>query len=77
LKPIYFHKDGTMDLGWDNQRGVIRALEDYFHKSFNENEEFTDYCHPWIIKHYPYCSGFTLLERLALPLAAARVKPQT
>lgn len=76
LKEIFFRKDGTMDLGWNNHRGVIRALEDYLHKSFNENDEFTDYCNPWIIKHYPYCSGFTSLERLPLPLAKARGQSQ-
>ena len=60
-----FRKDGTMDLGWDNQRGVIRALEVYFDRKFNEKEEFVDFVTPFVIRHYPYCSGLTVLEKLA------------
>jgi cephalosporin hydroxylase len=76
LKEIYFRKDGTMDLGWDNNRGVIRAVEDFFHKSFNEKQEFVDYCNSWIIKHYPYSCGFTILERLPLPVEKAQPESQ-
>jgi len=64
LDTYIFRKDGSMDLGWDNERGVIRALEVYFKKKFNEKEEFTDFVTPWLIKHYPHCSGLTVLEKL-------------
>jgi len=60
-----FRKDGSIDLGWDNERGVIRALEVYFHRKFNEKEEFIDFVSPFVIKHYPYCCGLTVLEKLA------------
>jgi cephalosporin hydroxylase len=64
LDTYIFRKDGSMDLGWDNERGVIRALEVYFKKKFTEKEEFTDFVTPWLIKHYPHCSGLTVLEKL-------------
>ena len=64
LETYIFRKDGSMDLGWDNSRGVIRALEVYFGRKFNEKEEFTDFVTPYVIKHYPYCSGLTVLEKL-------------
>ncbi len=64
LDTYIFRKDGSLDLGWDNERGVIRALEAYFNKKFNEKEEFTDFVNPWLIKHYPHCSGLTVLEKL-------------
>jgi len=67
LGNFFFRKDGSLDLGWDNDRGVIRALEDYFHKTFNEKKPFTDIIDGWLIKHDPYCCGFTILEKLALP----------
>ncbi len=59
-----FRKDGTLELGWDNQRGVIRALEDFFHKKFNEKKEFADFIPPWLIRHQPHCGGLTILEKL-------------
>lgn len=68
LREIFFRKDGSMDLGWDNERGVIRALEEYFQKSFNEKEPFIAYCHDWLIKHHPYCCGLTILEKISFPV---------
>ncbi|MGQ9688894.1 MAG: class I SAM-dependent methyltransferase [Desulfobaccales bacterium] len=65
LKSFIFRKDGSLDLGWDNHRGVIRALEVYFGRTFPEKEEFLDCVPPWLIKHYPHCSGLTVLEKLA------------
>lgn len=71
LDNFIFRKDGSMDLGWDNNRGVIRAIEAYFGKKFNEKEEFIDFVTPWLIRHYPYCCGLTVLEKLAHLFPAA------
>ena len=76
LSTYIFRKDGTMDLGWDNDRGVIRALEVHFDRKFNEKEEFVDLVSPFIIKHYPYCSGLTVLEKLAHLLPAGAPAPR-
>jgi len=65
LNTYIFRKDGSVDLGWDNDRGVIQALEVHFGRKFNKKEEFIDFVTPWLIKHYPYCSGLTVLEKLA------------
>lgn len=65
LDTYIFRKDGSLDLGWDNNRGVIRAIEVYFDRKFNEKEEFIDFVTPWLIKHYPHCCGLTVLEKLA------------
>ena len=64
LKNVYFKKDGSMHIGWDNGRGVIRAVEDYFGASFDEKKNFVDFRKGWLIKHYSYCSGFTILEKI-------------
>lgn len=63
LKTIYFREDGSMGIGWDNKRGVIRALEDYFNKKLDEKQSFVDFDKGWLIKHRPYSSGLTILER--------------
>lgn len=64
LKPLLYYKDGTVtDLGWNNQRGVIKALEEYFNTSFDETEEFEMEINNWKIKHSPYGAGLTTLIR--------------
>jgi len=63
LRDIYFRRDGSMGIGWDNDRGVIRAVEEYFHTSFNETKDFVDFRNGWIIKHYSLCNGLTILEK--------------
>jgi len=64
LKDIYPRKDGSIGIGWDNERGVIRALEKYFNTPFNEGKNFVDLRNGWLIKHYYYCCGFTILEKM-------------
>jgi cephalosporin hydroxylase len=64
LKRVFKRKDGSMGWGWDNERGVIRALEAYFKKRFDEEEDFIDFVDGWLIKHSSFCNGFTTLERI-------------
>ncbi len=64
LRTIFFRKDGSMGLGWNNKRGVIRALECFFNRRFNERANFTDLVNGWLIRHYANCSGLTILEKL-------------
>lgn len=67
LGKTYFRKDGSIGVGWDNKRGVIAALEKFFERHFNEKEHFIDWAKGWVIRHYPYCAGLTVLERLPCP----------
>lgn len=64
IRKVYFRKDKTIGFGWDNKRGVIKAVEDYFEKSFNESKEFTDFEKGYLIKHYPYSNGLMILEKI-------------
>jgi hypothetical protein len=64
LKKVFFRKDGSMGLGWDNRRGVIAALETYLDRKFTERCDFTQFARGWLLKHYANCCGLTILERL-------------
>lgn len=64
LCEVYRRRDGSLGMAWDNERGVIRALEDFFGTSFDEKEDFVDYRRGWLIKHHAVCSGLTILERI-------------
>jgi cephalosporin hydroxylase len=64
LKRTNFRKDGSILVGSDNKRGVTIALEKFFERPFNEKEQFIDWAKGWAIRHYPYCAGLTVLEKL-------------
>jgi len=65
LHRIFFRRDGSIGLGIRNmKRDVIRAIEKYFKKKFNEYSNFTDFVDGWLIKHYTHCNGFMILEKI-------------
>lgn len=61
---LYWRKNGTVGLGWWNERGVIRAIEDYFGRRFDERRDFVDAAQGWLIRHTAACSGLTILRRI-------------
>jgi len=63
MHEVFTRKDGSKGQGWDNERGVIRAIEDYFGGPFNEEKDFIESRNGWIIKHYSYCNGFMIMDR--------------
>ena len=65
MRNICRRRDGTLGRGWENDRGVIRALEDFFGKQFDETHDFIDVEPGWIIRHYAHNSGMTMLERVS------------
>lgn len=67
LKRLFFRRDGSMGAGWNNKRGVIRAIEKYFGNAFNEKRDFTEFKKGWRIKHFSNCNGFTILEKAGQP----------
>lgn len=54
--------------GWNNEKGVCRALKEHFEIEFNESEYlnsiFTKSNKTWQIIHYPFCNGLTILKKL-------------
>jgi predicted O-methyltransferase YrrM len=62
-KGIYSRTDGSVDIGWDNNRGVIRAIEDFVGRNYDENSFCYDFTKDMLLIHYPYCSGLTILKK--------------
>jgi cephalosporin hydroxylase len=56
--------DGCFELAWDNQRGVIRAIEEFLGVAIEESRESIQYSKGWMVRHWPNCNGFTILDRL-------------
>ncbi len=63
MREIYSRKDRTWGHGWDNKRGVIKAIEEHFNRHWDENQDFTDIVGEWVISHVARCSGFTILRK--------------
>ncbi len=52
--------------GWNNRRGVIRAVEEFLGTTYDERRFFTDVAKGFLVAHYPHSSGLTVLKRLAV-----------
>lgn len=55
--------DGTLRSGWDNKRGVSRALEEVLGISLDERENVVRIDEGWLLSHTPLSSGLTMLTR--------------
>jgi hypothetical protein len=65
LSTLYNRRDGSFGIGWDNQRGVIRAIEEYLGVRINERQAFCAVVGGWLVRHEPICNGLTVLQRVA------------
>jgi predicted O-methyltransferase YrrM len=64
VRQLYWRHDNSFGIGWNNHRGVIRALEEYLETSLNEKVNFVGNIRGWAIKHDPLCSGYTIMKRI-------------
>lgn len=64
LRRWYRRRDGSLGQGWDNDRGVIRAIEDYLGTKFDETRPFAIVINGWLVRHDPICNGLTILRRI-------------
>jgi cephalosporin hydroxylase len=67
LKKWYRRRDWTIGSGWDNSRGVIRAVEDFLGVQFDERHPFQRKVDCWHVTHDPVCNGLTVLRRSTRP----------
>jgi hypothetical protein len=66
LAKILHYEDGTSTgLGWDNGRGVIRAIEGELGISFDETRPYEGILNGWQVRHIPWGAGLTVLRREA------------
>src|SRR5437588_507863 len=63
MKKLFRRRDGTLGLGWNNHRGVVRALEDVLGIRIDERRAFTGAARAWHVTHDPICNGLTILRR--------------
>ena len=56
-----FRTDGSIVFGWENQRGVIRAIEEVLGISINERGYMAAKIGSWLVRHDSKSNGFTVL----------------
>jgi len=63
LREVFTRKDGSEGRGWDNERGVIRSIEDWFGMDFDETKDFVLEKNGWLIRHWRHCNGLMIMDR--------------
>jgi predicted O-methyltransferase YrrM len=58
-------KDGCFELAWDNQRGVIRAIEEYLGIRIDETQEGIYCARGWLVRQVPNSNGLTIMDRVS------------
>jgi predicted O-methyltransferase YrrM len=62
-RAVYARNDGSLGYSWDNERGVIRAVEEFMGRQYDENSYFCDASDAFSVLHFPTCSGLTILQK--------------
>ena len=68
---IYSRADGSIGCSWDNERGVIRAIEEYLGRRYDEKSYFCDITDKYSIMHFPNCCGLTIIRKRKKSLASS------
>lgn len=63
MKKVFRRRDRTLGLGWNNHRGVVRALEALLDRRLDERHRFSCDARGWHVTHDPTCNGLTILSR--------------
>jgi hypothetical protein len=60
---MYSRLDGSVGIGWSNQRSVMQAIEDLVGRKYPETSFFSDLSGGYLVKHHPNCNGLTVLKK--------------
>jgi len=63
-KGIFSRRDGSIGLSWDNERGVIRALEELMGSKYDESTFFCDFNEEYSLLHFPNCNGLSIIKKV-------------
>jgi predicted O-methyltransferase YrrM len=59
----YRRLDREIGFGWDNKRGVIRAIEEMLGRRYDEQTFFTDVAAGFVITHQPWSNGLLIMRK--------------
>ena len=64
VRMIYHRRNGTIGKAYNDDRDVMRAIEEYVGTKFNEKRDFVEIKNSWLVKHYAICNGMTILQKV-------------
>lgn len=64
VKLIYKRRNGTIGKAYNDDRDVMRAIEEYVGTPLNEKKYFRKVVGSWLVEHYSLCNGMTILKRI-------------
>ena len=64
VKMLYKRRNGTIGKAYNDDRDIMRAIEEYVGTSFDEKKDFVDLANSWLVRHYAICNGMTILQRI-------------
>lgn len=62
-KGMYGRYDGSIDFGGANKRGVVRAIEEFVGRQYDENSFFCDVTDKYSLIHFPNSNGLTIIKK--------------
>lgn len=62
-KGTYSRLDGSVGIAWNNDRGVIAAVETWLNAEFDESLMFSASTNGWNLFHLPFCNGLLVLQK--------------
>ena len=63
VKMIYKRRNGTIGKAYNDDRDVMRAVEEYIGTNLNEKKDFSEIKNSWLIRHHAICNGITILQK--------------
>lgn len=60
---VFARADGSIGFGWDNDRGVMKAVEEFVGRQYDENSFFCDVTDIYSLIHFPNCNGLTIVKK--------------
>ena len=63
MSEVFIRKDNSTGKGWNNQRGVIQAIEEFLGMKLDEEKDFVLMHDGWLARHFTICNGFLIMDR--------------
>lgn len=65
VRMLYKRRDGTIGKAYDDDRDIMRAIEEHVGARFDETKDFVDLKNSWLIRHQAICNGMTILQKIS------------
>ncbi len=65
VRMLYKRRNGTIGKAYDDDRDIMRAIEEHVGACFDETRDFVDVKNSWLIRHHAICNGMTIVQKIS------------